>query len=41
MLQAVKYLDSQDIDGDFEEVYDDQGDDDFAPGSKVLARKVF
>lgn len=42
MLQAVEYADSQDIDGDFEELYDDHNDDDFvAPSTKALARKMF
>ena len=41
MLQAVKYIDSQDIDGDAEEMYDDHNDDDFVAPSRMLARKVF
>lgn len=42
MLQAVKYADSQDIDGNVEEINDDQDDEDFvARGGRVLARKMF
>lgn len=40
VLQAVQYIDSQDIDGDFEEYPDDGEDEEFvAPGSKGVPRK--
>ena len=40
-MQAVQYVDSQDIDGDFEDYLDDGEDEEFvAPGSKGVARKL-